>query len=217
MLIRNLLKLYLKGASSMNNINIGNSPPPNNQKFYQQNWFIYLCMFFFPPAGIALMWIYNKKSSTKFKGIITFVALIWFILMLNGKNPYTTNSDNTVSTDSEISNILLSKQVRTADVMNGLGDTVIGQRAYIEVTSGEMTSLTLEQFQEFANTVVKNFDGNYFSIIATDSQKAILFPASDITIIQYGNVNDNGMLDEVTGYILLQDDGSYTYEPKSEN
>ena len=137
--------------------------------------------------------------------------------MLNGKNPYTTNSDNTVSTDSEISNILLSKQVRTADVMNGLGDTVIGQRAYIEVTSGEMTSLTLEQFQEFANTVVKNFDGNYFSIIATDSQKAIFFPASDITIIQYGNVNDNGMLDEVTGYILLQDDGSYTYEPKSEN
>lgn len=201
----------------MNTINIGNSSPPNNQKFYQQNWFIYLCMFFFPPAGIILMWIYNKKSSTKFKGIITFVALIWFILMLNSKNPYTTNDANKVSTDSEMSNILLSKQVQTADVMNGLGDTVIGQRAYIEVTNDEMTSLTLEQFQEFANTVVNNFDGNYFSIIATDSDKAIFFPSSDITIIQYGNVNDNGMLDEVIGYILLQDDGSYIYEPKSEN
>ena len=54
----------------MNNINIGNSPLPSNQKFYQKNWFIYLCMFFFPPAGIILMWIFNKKSSIKFKGIM---------------------------------------------------------------------------------------------------------------------------------------------------
>ena len=101
--------------------------------------------------------------------------------------------------------------------MNGLGDSAIGERAYIEVTNDEMTSLTLEQFQEFASTVVSNYDGNYFSIIATDSKKAIFFPASGITIVQYGTVDDNGMLDEVIGYILLQDDGSYTYEPKSEN
>lgn len=217
MLIDNKIKLYLKGVFFMNTINIGNSSPPIQQKFYQKSWFIYLCMFFLPPVGIILMWIYNKKSSTKFKGILTLIALIWFALMLNSRGANSFNNNNATSTDSEISNVLLSKQVQTVDVMNGLGDTVIGQRAYIEVTNNELTSLTLDQFQEFSNTVVKNFDGNYFSIIATDSGKAIFFPSSDITIIQYGTVGDNGMLSEVIGYILLQDDGSYTYELKSEN
>lgn len=180
-------------------------------------------MFFFPPAGIILMWLFNKKSSTKFKQIVTCIATIWFIvLLINTYANQSIDSENVNETASdtntnESSNILLSKQIQTADVMNGLGDTVIGERAYIEVTNDEMTSLTLEQFQEFANTVVKNYDGNYFSIIATDSKKAIFFPASDITIIQYGTVDDNGMLNEVIGYILLQDDGSYTYELKSEN
>ena len=205
----------------MNNINIGNSPLPSNQKFYQKNWFIYLCMFFFPPAGIILMWIFNKKSSIKFKGIITCIAVSWFILLLNGslktKNTVSNDIIATNDTGTENTNILLNKQIQTAKVMNGLGDSAIGERAYIEVTNDEMTSLTLEQFQEFASTVVSNYDGNYFSIIATDSKKAIFFPASGITIVQYGTVDDNGMLDEVIGYILLQDDGSYTYEPKSEN
>ena len=204
----------------MNTINIGNSPSPSNKKFYQKSWFIYLCMFFFPPAGIILMWLFNKKSSTKFKQIVTCIATIWFIvLLINTYANQSIDSENVNETASdtntnESSNILLSKQIQTADV---IGDTVIGERAYIEVTNDEMTSLTLEQFQEFANTVVKNYDGNYFSIIATDSKKAIFFPASDITIIQYGTVDDNGMLNEVIGYILLQDDGSYTYELKSEN
>ena len=205
----------------MNHINIGNSPLPSNQKFYQKNWFIYLCMFFFPPAGIILMWIFNKKSSIKFKGIITCIAVFWFILLLNGslktKNTVSNDIIATNDTGTENTNILLNKQIQTAKVMNGLGDSAIGERAYIEVTNDEMTSLTLEQFQEFASTVVSNYDGNYFSIIATDSKKAIFFPASGITIVQYGTVDDNGMLDEVIGYILLQDDGSYTYEPKSEN
>lgn len=215
MLIRNKLKLYLKGVFFMNTINIGNSSPPTKQKFYQKSWFIYLCMFFLPPVGIILMWIFNKKSSAKFKGILTFIALIWFALMLNNRNSNQPN--NIASTDSEISNLLLGKKIQTANVMNGLGDVVIGQRSYIEVTNDELISLTLEQFQEFTNTVVKKYDGNYFSIIATDSNKAIFFPGSDITIIQYGIADSNGMLDEVLGYILLQDDGSYTYELKDEN
>lgn len=217
MLISNKIKLYLKGVFFMNTINIGNSSPPTQQKFYQKSWFIYLCMFFLPPVGIILMWIFNKKSSTKFKVIITLIALSWFGLILNGRDSSQLNDNNIASTDSKISNVLLSKKIQTTDVMNGLGDTVIGQRAYIEVTNDEMTSLTLDQFQEFANTVVKNYDGNYFSIIATDSGKAIFFPGSDITIIQYGIVDDHGMLDDVIGYILLQDDGSYIYELKSEN
>lgn len=204
----------MKGVFFMNTINIGNSSSPTKQKFYQKSWFIYLCIFFLPPVGIILMWIFNKKSSAKFKGIITFIALIWFALMLNNKN---SSNNNIASTDSEISNVLLSKKIQTADVMNGLGDAVIGQRSYIEVTNDEMTSLTLEQFQEFTNTVVKKYDGNYFSIIATDSNKAIFYPGSDITIIQYGIADANGMLNEVLGYILLQDDGSYTYELKDKN
>ncbi len=209
----------------MNTINIGNSSPPNNPKFYQKAWFICLCMFLFPPAGILLMWAFNKKSSTKFKGIITCIAVFWFILLLNSslktKNTVPNEQTQTTATmnniDTKSTNILLNKQIQTANVMNGLGDAIIGERAYIEVTNDEMTSLTLEQFQEFANTTVKDYKGNYFSIIATDSKKAIFFPNSDITIIQYGIVNDNGMLDEVIGHILLQDDGSYTYELKSES
>lgn len=74
----------------------------NNKKFYQKNWFIYLCIFFFPPAGIALLWIYNKKSSTKFKGIISAIAAIWFVILLTSDSSTPTDTNNLVSNEGSL-------------------------------------------------------------------------------------------------------------------
>ena len=73
-----------------------------NKKFYQKNWFIYLCMFFFPPAGVILMWLFNKESSTKFKGIISAIAAIWFILLLNSNPSTPADTEKTVSNEDSL-------------------------------------------------------------------------------------------------------------------
>lgn len=150
-----------------------------------------------------------KKQNKKLKWIIIGVV----IFLLFGAVSGSVNKGSEVSEDTA-TNILMTSELKVSDVMNGLGDTVLGQRAYIEITDDELTSLTLEEFQEFANDVVKDSGYRCVTIIA-DSGKAIFFPGSDIHIIQYGNIGDDGLLAEVLGYITLQEDNTtYIYAPK---
>lgn len=117
-------------------------------------------------------------------------------------------------TNTSTDNILMSSELKVVDVLNGLGDTILGQRAYIEITDNELKALTLDNFQEFANNIVK--DSGYRCVtIISDSGKAIFFPGSDIHIIQYGNIGEDGLLSDTLGDIILQDDGStYLYQPR---
>jgi hypothetical protein len=42
----------------------------------------------------------------------------------------------------------------------------------------------------------------------------VFFGGSGIIIVSYGKLNDEGMLEETVGDILLQDNGEYIYEEK---
>lgn len=161
------------------------------------------------PANTKVCPNCNKKQSTKTKWIIIGIIVLLLIGAVSGNG----NTSNNVETTTS-ANVLMTSELKVVDVMNGFGDTVLGQRAYIEITDAELTALTLEDFQEFANDIVK--DSGYRCVtIITDSGKAIFFPASSIIIAEYGKIGEEGLLSEVLGFIQLQDDGStYLYTPK---
>ena len=155
-----------------------------------------------------------KKKTKIIIGVIIAIFILGVISGANSNN--TSNSTNEqASSETKDENVLMKAKLKEADVMNGFGDTVIGKRAYIEITNDELVSLTEEQFTEFAKAKVENSGYNYVTIIAKDSKKGIFFPGSLTSIVNYGDVNDEGMLDNVIGYITLQDDGTYKYAEKS--
>ena len=110
-------------------------------------------------------------------------------------------------------NPLTQAKVKTADVMNGFGTDKIGERAYIEISKEDLQNVTQEDFKEFADTVVKDSGYNYFTVICNDGT-GVFFGGSGIVIVSYGKLNDEGMLEETVGDILLQDNGEYIYEEK---
>lgn len=157
----------------------------------------------------------------KTKGILIGAAVILVLGALGGgSNQEATEQRNAEHQDkveamqeeAANKNILLETKLKEADVMNGAGDTVLGQRAYIEIKKDELIALTQEQFQEFVDEVVKDSDYNYVTIIAEDASKAIFFPGSMVEIAHYGVVNIDGTLKATHGYITLQEDGTYKYE-----
>lgn len=107
-------------------------------------------------------------------------------------------------------NFLLDCDAKTEDVKSGSGD-VIGQRAYISVLKSQLSGLTVENFAEFAETVVKDSGYNYFTIKCDDGT-GIVFTGCNVVLIDYGFLDDDMMASDIVGYIKLNDDGSYTYE-----
>lgn len=155
-----------------------------------------------------------------------------YVFKGNGDNAYTvwagllqlevTLKDNAVDTVMQGTeqiypavhkNPLTQAKVKTAEVMNGSGTEKIGERAYIEISKEDLQNVTQEDFKEFADTVVKDSGYNYFTVICNDGT-GVFFGGSGIIIVSYGKLNDEGMLEETVGDILLQDNGEYIYEEK---
>ena len=113
----------------------------------------------------------------------------------------------------EMYNILLDCKVKTADVMNGFGTDVIGQRAYIDILKSDLLTVSEEDYKEFVETVVKDSGYNYVSITCEDGT-GIVFPGSLSLIATYGELDKDGSILESKGDILLQEDGTYLYEEK---
>lgn len=70
-------------------------------KFYQKNWFIWLCLIVFAPLGIILLWT-QKKYKPFTRVILSVVFLIFFIIILptgESNEPASNNiANNTLST-----------------------------------------------------------------------------------------------------------------------
>lgn len=153
----------------------------------------------------------TKKTKT----IIGCVAGVFVLgaLCNSCTNSNTSTTQTATIQETASSNVLMNAKLKTEDVKSGTGD-VIGKRAYIEIKKDQLTALTMDEFKEFANSVVKDSGYNYVTIIADDASKGIFFPGSMVEIAQYGIVDVNGTLKTVIGYIQLQDDGNYVYTAK---
>ena len=160
----------------------------------------------------------DEKTQYVFKGNGDNVYTVWAgLLQLE-----VTLKDNAVDTVMQGTeqiypavhkNPLTQAKVKTAEVMNGSGTEKIGERAYIEISKEDLQNVTQEDFKEFADTVVKDSGYNYFTVICDDGT-GVFFGGSGIIIVSYGKLNDEGMLEETVGDILLQDNGEYIYEEK---
>lgn len=97
------------------------------------------------------------------------------------------------------------------DVESGTGEK-IGEYAYIEISKGQLESVTAEQYKDFAETVVKDSGYNWVAIVCDDGT-GICFPGSMYYVAQYGKQDTDGGILEVAGTITLDESGGYTYEP----
>ncbi|MDR3595076.1 hypothetical protein [Clostridium sp.] len=72
-----------------------------NQKFHEKDWFLWVCLIFFAPVGIFLLWK-NKRYSKNATIILTVVFAIWFVgaLAQGGKNKPV--EQTTASTQQEV-------------------------------------------------------------------------------------------------------------------
>ena len=121
-------------------------------------------------------------------------------------------SKQTTETVAEASDhsFLLDYDLQTADVKNGTGDTVIGQRTYITIPSAKLAEITGEDIKEFADANVDGASYNWVSIM-TDSDEGICFTGSNALIATYGKLDKDGSLLETLGTWLKSDNG-YKYE-----
>lgn len=95
-------------------------------------------------------------------------------------------------------NDLMDYELIVKDVMNGAGDTVIGQYAYIRPSEKELEEMTAEHLREFAEKRIEGSDYNWVSIIVTGGN-GICFPGSDTTFAEYGKLDEDGSLLEGIG------------------
>ena len=124
------------------------------------------------------------------------------------------NLDGLSKSASDSSNPLLNAQVVTAPVKSGDNSKTLGTYAYISISKAILKAVTLEQFTEFAQTVVDNSGYNWFSIICEDGT-GICFSGSDIYYPSYGKLDTDGAITDGYGDITWDfDANSYTYTPR---
>lgn len=107
------------------------------------------------------------------------------------------------------SNILLNAKVKTEEVKNGSGTDTVGTRAYVKVKKAALKNISKDDFSAFCD-YVKTCDYNWFTV-SCDDGTGIVFNGCDVSIIQYGELDDTGRSDKTLGYIRLRD-GAYSYE-----
>nr|DAW38148.1 MAG TPA: Protein of unknown function (DUF4236) [Caudoviricetes sp.] len=139
----------------------------------------------------------NKLINTLI-GLI-FLFVICFALLIAYQ--ITTNKKN-----------LTDYKVHVEDVMNGTGDQVIGQYAYISISKPRLENTTQEDFKNLCAYVgTQNY--NWFSVITGDNSTGIIFTGCDTTAPTYGILNNDKSLYKAIGNITLESDGNYHYYP----
>ncbi len=116
------------------------------------------------------------------------------------------------TSDNSEKNYLFTLKIHIEDVMNGTGDTKIGEYAYIEAEKTKFEELDDKYFIEFSEDFVEGSGYNWV-LIKFDDGTGITYTASEIDILTYGKINSDGMVSDVMGYYLIKNDG-VTYQKK---
>ncbi len=52
------------------------------KRFYQRNWFLWLSLFFMPPLGLGLLWLFHKEKRPATKALVSVLFSLWFALLV---------------------------------------------------------------------------------------------------------------------------------------
>ena len=123
----------------------------------------------------------------------------------------TPSSDSVSTTDNGNDQRLLNAILMCADVTNGNGTDVLGQRAYIVIPKEVLSQISENGYANFLENKIKNSGYNWFSIIC-DNGTGIVFSNSFTGLGTYGELDDEGCVTTPLGYISASESG-YEYEP----
>lgn len=119
-------------------------------------------------------------------------------------------SDTTAITAEADRSFLLDYELKTGDVKNGTGDTVIGEYAYIIIPTEKLDDITGEDIKEFADKNVAGSSYNWVSIM-TESGEGITFSGSIASVATRGMLDESGALTETKGTWISGENG-FTYK-----
>ena len=123
----------------------------------------------------------------------------------------TSPSGSIPATDNENDQRLLNAIIMCADVTNGIGTDVIGQRAYIVIPKEVLSQISENGYATFLENKIKNSGYNWFSIICDDGT-GIVFSNSFTGLGTYGELDGEGCVTSPLGYISASESG-YEYDP----
>lgn len=125
------------------------------------------------------------------------------------------SSDATATpNNSSTSSPLKDAEISTAPVKSGYGSTALGNYAFISVPKNILKTVTMEQFTDFANTIVKDSGYNWFSIMCDDGT-GIQWAASLPQFATYGKIDSDKCVIETYGDITWDyDKETYSYVSK---
>lgn len=157
-------------------------------KFYQKNWFIWLCLILLPPVGVILLWT-QKKYKPAFRVVLSIIFLFLFIIALSsGGTEEATSSKTTSNPKANISDST-AKHTETAKV----SPTETVKEEKISFTN-ENIDLLLSNPKEYKGTNIE-FTGKVFVNPERDKNYIYLQVFSDpknLTgniIVSYGDPN----------------------------
>lgn len=120
------------------------------------------------------------------------------------------NKKDKIYPETVLHNFLMDSELTVKDVMNGSGDTVIGEYAFIRITNDNLEKITPDMLKEFADNVVADSGYNWVSIMGY-SDTGICFSGSDISSAFYGELDKDGSILDAYGLWVRDDNGNYSY------
>ena len=108
----------------------------SNKKWYSSLWFTIIWLILFPPAGIILLWVFQKQLTPLIKGIITAASAIWLIIVLAiGGTQGDTNQSDVSSSSSISSSSKVSSEVSSEPASSTPSSEPVSSASEPETTS----------------------------------------------------------------------------------
>ncbi len=134
------------------------------------------------------------------------------------KNTETTEEEKKKTTEAteeeekKSDNPLLNAEI----IVNDVGGTVEKDAKYaiVYMDIDVMKNITMEQYDEFCETVVNDSGYNWVTIDFQDGT-GLAFSSSQSLVATYGEIDEKGRCRETIGDVIKIDEGKYEYEEKS--
>lgn len=92
----------------------------SDKKWYKSLWFTIIWLILFPPAGIILLWVFQKRLTPLMRGLITAASAVWFIVaLIIGPQGNTTDTMNSnIVSSSKITSSEVSSEASSSEVVS---------------------------------------------------------------------------------------------------
>lgn len=159
--------------------------------FYKKTWFVILVCIFFPPIGIALLWVYKKPEDVGVRIFWTIILGVFsFSILVNQDDSSNVEKKEPVSKNSEVQKSVQEEQEDSDDdgfvsklsdyidksVAEKANDIIINQIGFSEVEFRE-------KMGETTNFEI-SLDGIIAVLTASDDVYRIFIPDSDYTFYE---------------------------------